>query len=174
MITKYQAEAIVKATHYRDWTIELVSPAQMALWGLMGLIKAELDHALPVMITYKAPDSRPGVEGEVTNQTPLSVPLTETEEQFARALFEAIGLIEEHERREFFTVDLDVVKDRPFERHVSSDQRGWNTARSGGQKEALFHPHGINRNKLFHDLDPFAKGLKIKDLSGAEFISDAV
>lgn len=176
MITKYQAEAIVEATSYRDWKIELVDPSEMVFARIMGAIRADFNRALPVNFTYTALDSRPDApEGAtVTNVVPVAIPLTETEIGFARALYEAIGIIEEHERREFFTVGLGVVPDRARETRLSYDVRGWNTANSGGDKEAVFHPHGINRNKLFHDLDEFAKALRLDTFQGDRMTADAV
>lgn len=175
MITKYQAEAIVEATSYRDWKIEVVSPDQLTYWQIMGMIRADLNNTLPVMFTYTASDSRPDApEPTVTNIIPMAIPLTETEVQFARALYEAIGIMEEHERREFFKIGLSVVKDRAREDSRSYDWRGWDTRNSGGQKEALFHPHGVNRNKLFHDLDRFAHSLYMQTLEGEAMTADAV
>lgn len=175
MITKTQAEAIVEATSYRDWTIEMVNPGQLTVWEIFGQISVEMRNQVCVNITYTAPDSRPDANGEmVTNNVPVALPLTETEAQFARALYEAIGVVEEHERREFFRVALNVIQDRPREARVGYDARGWDTAASGGQKEAIFHPHGINRNKLFHDLDAFARRVQVKELSGRTMTSDAV
>jgi hypothetical protein len=175
MITKSQAEAIVKATQYRDWVIEMVDPGQLTVWEILGQITYEMAQRVCVNFTYTAADSRLDFRGEtVTNVTPIAIPLTETEVEFARALYEGICLIEEHERREFFTVGLDVVKDRPYEARNAFDPRGWDTRKSGGQKEALFHPHGINRNKLFHDLDQFASNLRLDALTGKAMTSDAV
>lgn len=175
MITKEQAEAIVEATSYRDWVIEMVDYNQLAIWQILGQISNEISQRVCVSFTYTAPDSRPDANGEkVTNTVPLALPRTETEVEFARALYEAIGIIEEHERREFFKVGLSAVQDRPYERRSEYDPRGWDTRESGGQKEALFHPHGINRNKLFHDLDQFAANVRIDDLKGHAMTSDAV
>lgn len=174
MITKSQAERIVQATSYRDWRIEPVAYEQLAIWQILQQISADLNRVLAVNFTYTAPDSRPDVEGDVTNMINLGIPLTETEAEFARALYEAISIIEEHERREFFTVGLDVIKSRPHERASTYDPKGWDTTNASGQKEALFHPHGINRNRMFHDLDPFAKELKIKTLVDNVMTSDAV
>lgn len=176
MITKSQAEAIVRATSYRDWKIELVDFHELLMGQLLHMVSVDFNHSLPVHFTYTAPDSRPDVpEGTtVTNVVPVEVPLTETEEQFARALYEAIGIIEEHERREFFKVGLDVVKDRAREAHTEYDRRGWDTRNSGGEKEALFHPHGINRNRLFHALDGFARELRLGSFQGRKMESDAV
>ncbi len=175
MITKEQAEAIVEATSYRDWEIGMVDYTQLVLWQIQGMISHEMAQRVCVNFTYTALDSRPDAKGEkVTNSVPLAIPLTETEAEFARALYEAIGIIEEHERREFFKVGLSAVQDRPYERRVEYDPRGWDTRESGGQKETLFHPHGINRNKLFHDLDQFAANVRIDDLKGHTMTSDAV
>lgn len=175
MITKEQAEAIVEATSYRDWTIEMADPSQLTLWQILGQISFEMSQRVCVNFTYTVPDSRPDASGEtVTNVAPIAIPRTETEEQFARALYEAIGIIEEHERREFFKVGLNVVRGRPSEASNAYDPRGWDTRQSGGRKEAIFHPHGINRNKLFHDLDQFAANVKILDLKGQVMTSDAV
>lgn len=171
MITKYQAEAIVQATSYRDWTIELVNPLDLTVAQIMGTVKVEVDHAVPVIFTYRAPNSTEGL-AEVENAIAVAVPLTETEEQFARALYEVITRIEEHERREFFRVDYSVIRNRPREWATGQrDMRGWIT---GAGSTALFHPHGINRNRLFHDLDPFAKELSLKALDDSEMTADAV
>lgn len=170
MITKYQAEAIVRATSYRDWSVEPMDYASLTVAQIMGSVKVELNHAVPVVFTYRAPNSTEGL-AEVTNSIALAIPLTDTEEQFARALYEGISIIEEHERREFFRIDYSVIRNRPRERATGQlDARGWVT---GGGSPALFHPHGVNRNNLFHDLDPFAKDLTLKTLDGSTMSADA-
>lgn len=171
MITKYQAEAIVRATSYRDWEIKPMDYSTLAASQMMGYIKVELNHAVPVVFTYRAPNSTEG-QPPVENVVAVAVPLTDTEEQFARALYEVVARIEEHERREFFRVDYSVIRNRPRERATGQfDARGWVT---GAGSTALFHPHGINRNKLFHDLDPFAKELSLKVMDDSEMTADAV
>lgn len=160
MITKQQAEDIVRATSYRDWSFEPVNPDQLALWQILGMIRMEMVGKVAVRITYSAPNSTPGAVDDVENKIHVAIPLTNTEAEFARALYEMVAVIEEHERREFFKVEMDTVRDR------GRDQ--------GGHNRALFHPHGVNRNRLFHDLDAFASRLTVDALNGEPMTADAV
>lgn len=169
MITKQQAEDIVQATSYRDWSFEPVNPDQLALWQLLGMIRMELVGKVAVRITYTAPDSTPGTSGTVENKIHVAIPLTNTEAEFARALYEMVATIEEHERREFFRVDSSVITDRGKDSKWTP--RGWDHE---GNSAALFHPHGVNRNRMFHDLDTFASRLTVDTLAGEPMTADAV
>lgn len=159
MITKSQAHEVVSKIHYRDWAFE---PASQR-WS-DRLIDPENERVY-VQVTYRAPDStNPGRSFD--NQFTFSFSLPETEAEVARAVFETITVIEDHERREFFQVDQDVIIDR-------QSDHDWLPVRS--RSKALFHPHGFNRTAMFHALDPFAAEVR-KDLKayGRPFTADAV
>lgn len=160
MITKQEAREIVRATSYRDWSFDVVSVGQLDVWGLLGLVHVEMDGKIAVVITYQADNSDESVGGRVENKIHVAIPLTETPEQFARALYEMVAVIEEHERREFFRVELNQIRNRRRD--------------PGTGNRALFHPHGVNRNRLFHDLDAFASGLKVEAMDGTPMTADAV
>jgi len=159
MITQAQARALLDTVEYRDWKIGYVAPdAFSSVADMMRVASVEAAHKVPVRITYMAADSSEE-SGWVTNDLFLALPLTETEAQFARVIYEAISVIEEHERREFFRVGKGVIDGTIMEK----------------RSPAIFHPHGIRRNKMFHDLDPFAKAVRIESLAnGAEMTADAV
>lgn len=168
MITKDQAEDIVKATTYRDWTIETVEREELTVAMLLGHIHFEMTGKIPVRFVYSAPNSEPG-KGDVENRVHVAIPLPSTEAEFARALYEVVSIIEEHERREFFRVGKSVVRDRLRDSAWTSE--GW---KEDGGSSALFHPHGVNRNALFHGLDAYAAGLKMEALNGTPMTADAV
>lgn len=169
MITEEQAQAVVDATTYRDWKIENVDTGQLVWFQILGQIKAVMEKKVPVVVAYQAPNSDEGATDRVENKVYVAVPLTETEAEFARALYEVVSIIEEHERREFFRVDRSVLKDRP--KDVNVGPLGITTT-SGST--AVFHPHGVNRNKLFHDLDGFARSLSMESMAGGPMTADAV
>lgn len=160
MITKAQAETVVNAITYRDWQFAATSAdwASSTVNGFDG-------NRVYVRVAYRAPDSaHPGQVFD--NAFIFSFPLPETEAEVARAVFEAITVIEDHERREFFEVDPSVITDRP------RDYSGSNFTR--GVSPALFHPHGFNRNALFHRLDPFAEKVRGElQAYGRPFTADA-
>lgn len=159
MITQAQARALVDSCEYRDWKIRTVDPDQFSsVADMMKVAAVQAARKVPVQISYMAPDSSDEV-GWVTNDLFLTLPLTETEAEFARALYEAISVIEEHERREFFRVGKGIIDGKIVEK----------------RSPAIFHPHGIRRNRMFHDLDPFAKTVKVESLvNGAKMTADAV
>lgn len=161
MITKAQAEAVVSAITYRDWQFR---PAVADV--LSNAVNGYDGNRVYVHVRYRAADSaQPGYTFD--NSFIFSFPLPETEAEVARAVFEAITVIEDHERREFFKVDTSVITDRPKD-GIASVLAGVS------QSPALFHPHGFNRNALFHRLDPF--GEKVRDqlqAYGRPFTADA-
>lgn len=157
MITKDQADRVVSAIGYRDWTFRPGTPnVNDIVFGL-----SDRDRVF-VHVTYTAENSsHPGQPFH--NDFTFSFPLPETEAEVARAVFEAVTVIEDHERREFFTVDGSVYQDRPTDSIV------------GRPQDKVFHPHGWNRNALFHALDPFATKVRGElKAYGHQFKADAV
>ncbi len=157
MITTAEANAVVSAISYRNWTF---SPGVPSVSDIM-LNVSDHDRVF-VHVTYDAPNSS-NPSRNFHNDFTFSFPLPETEAEVARAVFEAVTVIEDHERREFFKVATNVYTDRPTD---DFDPR---------PRETVFHPHGWNRNALFHALDPFATKVR-GDLKayGQQFKADAV
>jgi len=161
MISLSQATALANSVEYRDWEISVLSPSALtSVSDMLVLMSITAQGKVPVWLRYTAPDSDPDREGlTVTNDVYVAVPLTETEAEFARAIYEAITTIEDHERREFFKIGTGRIDDRPTEK----------------RSRAIFHPHGVNRNKMFHDLDSFAARVRVENVSdGQRFSADAV
>lgn len=163
MITKNQANAVVKAVKYRDWAfLPVPQPWVDRLTDPEG-------ERVYVQVTYKAPDSaNPGRTFD--NHFTFSFALPETEAEVARAIFETITVVEDHERREFFQVDHSVIQDRRTDKTFALFGDG-----PTKDSPALFHPHGWNRTVMFHALDPFAEKVR-GDLRayGQPFTADAV
>lgn len=159
MISKAQAHALVESCEYRDWKISLPDPTRYTVSDLSRIVAAEAAGRVPVVFSYEAPNSDPGMEWTtVQNDVHTALPLTETEAEFARVMYEVISIIEEHERREFFKIGNGELDRRAVEKF----------------SKAVFHPHGVRRNKMFHDLDPFAKDLVIPGvLEGQNLTADA-
>lgn len=158
MITLAQARALIESAEYRDWKIENPDPNTLSFVDLWRAATAESRGVVPVVITYEAPNSDPGMEHTtVSNAIPVALELTETEAEFARELYEAISRIEDHERREFFKIGNGRIDGRNVEKG----------------SRAIFHPHGVNRNRMFRDLDRFADGYAVRDWSGMELTGDA-
>jgi hypothetical protein len=159
MISMAQARALVESCRYRDWSIGLPNPARYSASDFLKIATVEASGRCPVLISYEAPNSDPGMEWEtVQNDLHVALALTETEAEFARSLYEAIATVEEHERREFFKIGYGELDHKVIEK----------------RSHAVFHPHGVNRDKLFHDLDPFAKDLQLVTVLGTPFTADAV
>lgn len=161
MISKAQAHALIESAEYRDWKIGVINPEAFAvsLYDMMRLVTIEGRNRVPVMITYTAPNADEGIQGTVSIPVAISLPLTETEAEFARALYEAIAVIEDHERREFFRIG-----------HGSIDGR-----RVEKGSRAIFHPHGVRRTAMFHDLDGFAERVRIESVAdNSPVTADAV
>lgn len=159
MITHAQAEALVDTVEYRDWSIRVVRPDMFgSVSDMMRVASVMAQGKVPVEISYVAPDSEDETR-HVHNDLFISVPRTGTEAEFARALYEAIARIEEHERREFFRIADGRIDGQTVEK----------------RSRAIFHPHGIKRNAMFHDLDKFAEDVRLEALAdGEEMTADAV
>lgn len=152
MITMQQAHDVVSATSYRNWRIRPVGQTT-----LDTLLRTPADRVY-VRVDYTVPDSDNPMS-TFDNAFVFSFPLPQTEAEVARAIFEAITVVEDHERREFFKVGSGVVRDRQGD---------------GRNAAALFHPHGFNRNKMFHDLDPYAGQVRKELMAyGQPFTADA-
>lgn len=112
MLTKDQAEEVVQKIRYRDWKF---APTGATFMDILGDSGGKV--RIYVQVTYSAPNSVvPGQSFD--NNFVFSFTLPETEAEVARAVFEAITVIEDHERREFFKVDKSVITDRLSDTHL--------------------------------------------------------
>lgn len=160
MITKEQAHKVIESIEYRDWSFTPTGGDPMSL-----LATGYDGNRVYVKISYTAPNSL-NPSQPFNNAFVFSFALPETEAQVARAVFETITVVEDHERREFFKVDHDVIQDR---------RKDASFADMDGRSEALFHPHGFNRNAMFHALDPFAEKVRGDLMAyGSPMTADAV
>lgn len=149
MITKEQAHEVVDSIKYRDWKFAPVGG------DLPSLLVTGFDSSrVYVEVSYTAPNSLTPSQ-PFNNSFVFSFKLPETEAEVARAVFEAITVIEDHERREFFQVDHAVIQDRRTDKTFALFGDG-----PTKDSPALFHPHGFNRNAMFHALDPFAEKVR--------------
>lgn len=172
MITKAQAHDVIRCITYRNWIFQPDAPRSVS--------QRQADphnERVYVQLTYSVPDSRnPGRSFD--NEFAFDFALPESEAEVARAVYEGIRVIEDHERREFFEVNRDVIADRATDGHVT-ELFGLRLPPAPGDTDngsnALFHPHGFNRTAMFHALDPYADKV-VKDLKayGVPFTADAV
>lgn len=172
MITKTQAHDVIRCISYRNWTIQ---PGEQNTFA-----QRQVDpkgERVYVKLTYSVPNSQYR-DVSFDNEFTFDFALPETEAEVARAVYEGIRVIEDHERREFFEVNRDVIADRATDGHVT-ELFGFRLQPAPGDTDngsnALFHPHGFNRNAMFHALDPYADKVS-QDLQayGVPFTPDAV
>ena len=159
MITKEQAHKVVESIEYRDWKFVPTT----ADWT-SSIATGFDENRVYVQVSYTAPNSLAPSQ-PFNNSFVFNFALPETEAEVARAVFELITVVEDHERREFFKVDHDVIKDRRKDGLLADMS----------ESEALFHPHGFNRNAMFHALDPFAEKVRGDLMAyGSPMTADAV